>query len=130
MFSYHELLNHYKLINHLYKFSQIVKIHVRRAAGRGKFLFLLVYVCMYLCVYLCHASWPNEKRYRPEIGYSSSHRPYLKTVFFFVSSIFVDFPHISTIAMSIIIPYYSELAFADLKIIFYPVTSQRTFLGP
>ena len=30
---------------------------------------------MYLYIYVCHASWPNEKRYRPVIRYKSSHRP-------------------------------------------------------
>ena len=39
----------------------------------------------YLFVYLCHASWPNEKRYRPEIWYSYSHWSYLKTGFLFFS---------------------------------------------
>ena len=37
----------------------------------------------YLFMYLCHVSWPNEKRYRPEIWYTRSHRPYLKTGFLF-----------------------------------------------
>ena len=37
---------------------------------------------MYLFISLCHASWPNEKRYRPEIWHTFSHWPYLKTDFF------------------------------------------------
>ena len=53
------------------------------------FLISLVYVCInvfiYLCIYLCHASWPDEKRYRPEIWYTYCHRPYLKTYFMFFS---------------------------------------------
>ena len=39
-------------------------------------------ICVYSFKYLCHASWPNEKRYRPQIWYTYSHRPYLKTCFF------------------------------------------------
>ena len=39
-------------------------------------------ICVYLFIYLRHASWPNEKRYRLEIWYTYSHRPYLKTGFF------------------------------------------------
>ena len=58
-----------------------IKIHVRRAAGRRIFINSLVYVCICVYVYMCHASWPNEKRYRPEIWYTYSHRPYLKTGF-------------------------------------------------
>ena len=46
------------------------------------FLISLVYVCIYLFMYVCHASWPNEKRYRLEIWYTHSPRPYLKTAFF------------------------------------------------
>ena len=38
-------------------------------------------MCVFM--YLCHASWPNEKRYRAEIRYIYSHRPYLKTIFCF-----------------------------------------------
>ena len=40
------------------------KIQVRGAAGRG-YSYFHVYMCF--CIYVCHASWPNEKRYRPEI---------------------------------------------------------------
>ena len=40
-------------------------------------------ICVYLFVYLCHVSWPNEKRYRPEMLYTYSHRPYLKKRFLF-----------------------------------------------
>ena len=34
-------------------------------------------------MYLCHTSWPNQKRYRPEICYTYSYTPYLKTGFGF-----------------------------------------------
>ena len=57
---------------------------------------------------VCHASWPNEKRYRPEIWYTHSPRPNLKTAFFEKVTLRaasleklpcqVDFPHISSIA--------------------------------
>ena len=63
-------------------------------------------------MYWCHASWPNEKRYRPEICYTYSHWPYLKKkVFCFFEKISLtasslekmpchaDFPHISSIAL-------------------------------
>ena len=46
-----------------------------------------VYGCICLFIYLYYASWPNEKRYRPEIWHTYSHWPYLKTGFFFVFSI-------------------------------------------
>ena len=35
------------------------------------------------CMYLYHAFWPNEKRYRPEIWYTSSPGTHLKTGFLF-----------------------------------------------
>ena len=38
-------------------------------------------ICVYLFICLCHVSWPIEKRYKPEIWYTYSHRPYLKTCF-------------------------------------------------
>ena len=47
------------------------------ASSRSRiFLFSLVYVCMYEFIYLCHASWINEKRYRPEIWYTRFPRPH------------------------------------------------------
>ena len=51
------------------------------------FLISLLYVCIfvYVSIYLCHLSWPNEKRYRPEIWHTYSHWPYLKTCFFVFS---------------------------------------------
>ena len=81
----------------------IIEIHVRRAAGRGYFLFHLskstwgeypveeilnfpckcVYLCIYLFIYLCHASGPNEKRFRPENWHIYPQWPYLKTVYLF-----------------------------------------------
>ena len=45
------------------------------------FTCICVYGSMYGCMYLCHASRPNEKRYRPEIWHTYSHRLYLKTNF-------------------------------------------------
>ena len=74
-------------------------------------IFSLVYVCMYV---LYHASWPNEKQYRPEIRHSYSHWLYLKRVFCFLEEItptaasldklpcHVDFPHISSNALFLI----------------------------
>ena len=54
----------------------------RDASSRSRiFLFSLVYVCMYLFIYVCHASWPNEKQYRPEIRYTHSPRICLNTFF-------------------------------------------------
>ena len=38
-------------------------------------------ICVF--IYVLHASWPNEKQYRPKIWYTFSQRPYLKTFFFF-----------------------------------------------
>ena len=50
------------------------------------FTCISVYVCIYggiyLCIYARHASWPKEKRYRPEIWRTYSHWPYLRTGFF------------------------------------------------
>ena len=82
------------------------------ANSRSKiFLFSLLYVCMYLCIYVCHASWRNEKRYRPVIWYTYSPRPYLKRVFLLFRKNYpgaarleklqfhVDFSHISSIAL-------------------------------
>ena len=84
----------------------------RQASSLSRiFLFSLVYVFIHVFIHLCHASRPNEKRYRPEIGYTYSHRPYLKHgLFVFFEKIpvtaasleklpcHVDFPHISSIA--------------------------------
>ena len=85
----------------------------REASSRSRiFLNSLVYLCISVivcvCIYVCHVSWPNEKRYRPEIWHTYSHWPYLKTFFFcFFDQItvttasleklpcHVDFPHIS-----------------------------------
>ena len=44
-------------------------------------VYLFIYVCVF--IYLCHVSWPNDKRFRPEIWYTYSHRLYLKTGFLF-----------------------------------------------
>ena len=38
--------------------------------------------------YLRHAPWPNEKRYRPEIWYTQSSRPYLQRILFVFSKMF------------------------------------------
>ena len=83
-------------------------------------------------MYLCHASWPNEKRYRPEIWYTYSHNPYLKSGFCFFEKMtlgaasleklprHVVFPHISSIALFIVylfkefkekLPYSASLKF-------------------
>ena len=68
---------------------------------------------MCVCVYLCHASWPNEKRYRPEIWHTYSHWPYLKTSFskkIPVTAVSLekmpchaDFPQISSIALFFVV---------------------------
>ena len=85
---------------------------MRRAADRGYSYFhlylLMHFLCVYVSFYVCHASWPNEKRYRPEIWYTHSPRPNLKTAFFEKATLRaaslekllcqVDFPHISSIA--------------------------------
>ena len=75
------------------------------------FFYLLVYMLVCRYVELCQSFWPNERRYRPEIRYTYSHRPYLKTVLCFFEKIAVtaasleklpchgDFPHISSIAL-------------------------------
>ena len=44
---------------------------------------ILTCECFCLSVSLYGTSWPNEKRYRPEIWYTHSPRPYLKTGFLF-----------------------------------------------
>ena len=49
------------------------------------FLNLLVYMWVCDSVGLYGTSWPNEKRYRPEIWNTYSRRPYLKTSFFVFS---------------------------------------------
>ena len=64
----------------------------REASSRSWiFLFSLVYEGMYvfMCVfvYVCHTSWSNEKQYWPEIWYTNSPRPYLKTSFCFFEKI-------------------------------------------
>ena len=56
---------------------------MRRAAAEDILKFTCIFV--YLFVYVCHVSWPNEKRYRPEIWYTYSHWPYIKTGFLFFS---------------------------------------------
>ena len=54
------------------KFYHNLKYQNRHeASSRSRILLIsLVYMCVYVCIclfiYLCHASWPNEKRYRPE----------------------------------------------------------------
>ena len=61
-----------------------LQINMRRAAGRG-----YSYFHSHMCVSMYnvfHASWPNEKRYGPEIWYTHSTLPYLKTVFSFFFS--------------------------------------------
>ena len=56
-----------------------------RLAGSQSIIFLIslvyacIYVFIYLCMYLCHVSWPNEKRYRPEIWYTYSNTHHLNT---------------------------------------------------
>ena len=85
----------------------------REVSSRSRiFLISLVYMWMYV---LCHASWPNEKRYRPEIRHTYSHWPYLKRVFGFFEEItltaasldklpcHMDFRHISSIALFLIL---------------------------
>ena len=45
---------------------------------------IFTYTCVGLWVFgLYGTSWPNEKRYRPEIWFTHSPKPYLKTFFFF-----------------------------------------------
>ena len=63
----------------------------REASSQTRIILIsLVYVCMYVfiygCIYVCDASWPNEKRYRPEIWHTYSYWPYLKTGFLFFRS--------------------------------------------
>ena len=58
----------------------------REASSRSRiFLISLIYVCIYV-LHLCISVTPpaNEKRYRPEIWYTYSYRPYLKTGFLIV----------------------------------------------
>ena len=58
----------------------VFKIHVRRAAGRGFPIFTCKYV--WLCLSVCTPPFgPTEKRYRPEILYTHSPRPYLEMGF-------------------------------------------------
>ena len=66
----------FKIMNRIYMFSTffscyfnillqwleliyVIKIHVRRAAGRGYSQYHL-YMCVYvrICLFICHASWP------------------------------------------------------------------------
>ena len=69
-------------------------------------------ICGYVFICLCHASWPNEIRYRPEIWFTRSPRPHLKTCCLFFSEkvtlrfasqekmpCHVDVLHISSIAL-------------------------------
>ena len=51
-----------------------------------KFTRIFVHVCMSVFIYVCHVSWPNEKRYKPEIWHTYSHWHYLKTFFLFFRS--------------------------------------------
>ena len=62
-----------------------IKIHVSQEAAR-RYSYFHLYMCVfsYLCV---SRLWPNEKRYRPEIWYKHSTRPYLKTGFLFFRKI-------------------------------------------
>ena len=76
--------------SHVLQFSSLgfciyIKIQMRPAAAEDilKFTCICVCVCIYLCICLCHVSWPNEKRYRPEIWHTYSHLPYLKMGFLF-----------------------------------------------
>ena len=95
----------------------------REASSRSSiFLIWLVYVCIYLCIYLCihvcHVSWPNEKRYTPDIWRTYSHWPYLKTFFFEKISetaaslkklpCHVDFSHIFSIALFAIFRFFNR----------------------
>ena len=78
----------------------------REATSRSRiFLFSLVYACIV-------ASWPNQNCYRPELWYTRSPRPHLKTnyLFFFEKmnvraacleklTCHVNDPHISTITL-------------------------------
>ena len=90
----------------------------REASSRSRiFLFSVVnmLVCDSVCRCVCTAPFShNEKRYRPQIWCTYSHRPYLKTFFFcFFDQItmtaasveklpcHVDCPHISSIALLI-----------------------------
>ena len=47
-----------------------------------KFTRICVCLCIYVFIYLCHFSWPDEKRYTPDIWHTYSRWTYLKTVFF------------------------------------------------
>ena len=73
---------------------------------------------LYLCIHVCHVSWPNEKRYTPEIWRTYSHWPYLKTFFFEKISetaaslkklpCHVDFSHIFSIALFAIFRFFNR----------------------
>ena len=94
-----------------------IKIHMRRAAGRGYSYFHLYMCSMCVFIYVCHASWPNETLYRPEIWNTQFPIPYLKT-FFFRKKVtlkaasleklpcHVDFPHISSLPCLILILFF------------------------
>ena len=73
------------------------------------FLFSLVYMCVYLCVYVCRVSWPNEKRYRPKIRPTYSHRPYLKRVFYFFVKITVTAASLEKLPCHVDFPISSQL---------------------
>ena len=49
------------------------------------YFYSFVYLTVCVFNFLCHASWPNQKRYRPEIWYTFSPRPYLKMGIFVFS---------------------------------------------
>ena len=77
---------------------------------------IFTYTCVGLWVFgLYGTSWPNEKRYRPEIWFTHSPKPYLKTFFFCFfrkstlrvasfekSPVSIRFPHISSIVLFVI----------------------------
>ena len=52
----------------------------REVSSRSRiFIISLVYVGICIFIYLCHVSWLNEKRYRPEIWHTHTHRPWTMT---------------------------------------------------
>ena len=84
-----------------------------REAGR-EYSYFHLYMCV--CIHVCHASWPNDDRYRPDIWYTHSPGPHLKTGFCFFEKAtlkaasleklpcHVDFSHISSIVLFDILP--------------------------
>ena len=85
-----------------------IKVYVRRAAGRRYSYFHSMFACaVFLLIYsLCHTSWPNVRRYRPEIWYTHFPRPHLRrgSCFFVKMTLRADFPHISSIALDNVRP--------------------------